>query len=101
MQLVGEPACGREPPVRRLGRVNAIGGGCAARQYGDPHEPSESHRRKPFLQPSKLRKRSAFPRTEPRAAPDSPSTRRFQAPVLTGNPPISFFSSARGVINQI
>ena len=52
VQLVGEPAGGRKPPVCRFGRVNAIGGGCAARQYGDPHEPAEPHRRKPFFAPT-------------------------------------------------
>jgi hypothetical protein len=73
---MGEPARGRKPPVRRFGRVNAIGDGCAARQYGDPHEPAKLHRRKPFFASKDNRaRRSAF--THCGVAPDFPSTQRF------------------------
>jgi hypothetical protein len=36
-----------------------------------------------------------------RGAPNFPASSVFQAPLLMGNPPISFFWSARSVINQI
>ena len=39
VQLVGESAGRRQPPVRRLRCVNAIGGGCGAHHYGRPREP--------------------------------------------------------------
>jgi hypothetical protein len=73
---MGEPARGRKPPIRRLGRVNAIGDGCAARQYGDPHEPTKLHRRKPFFASKQPRKTKRL-RALRRAAPDLPSTQRF------------------------
>ena len=81
VQLVGEPAGGRQPTVRCLWRVDAIGSGSAARQYGDPREPGESHGRKPFINrvscasepPSRTGHAAA------RAAPDSqPSEARFR-----------------------
>ncbi len=104
VQLVGEAAGGREPTVRCFWRVNAIGGGSAARQYGNPREPGESHGRKPFINQAKLRRRTAF--THERASrralraglpARSASARRFSREM----PPISSFWSARGVINQI
>ena len=43
VQLMGEPAGGRNPPVRRFGRVDAIDGGRAAREYGYPSVSGEPH----------------------------------------------------------
>ena len=51
MQLVCERPGRRNPPVRRLGSVDAIGGGRAARQYDNPREPGIAHDWKPFSAP--------------------------------------------------
>jgi hypothetical protein len=73
---MGEDARGGKPSVCRFGRVNAIGGGCAARQNGDPHEPTKLHRRKPFFASNRPRETKRLHALR-RAAPDFPSTQRF------------------------
>jgi len=90
VQPMGEDARGGKPSVCRFGRVNAVGGGCAARQNGDPHEPTELHRRKPFFASNRPRETKAFtPCGAPRRISPAPSV--FQTLAFTGNPPIPFF----------
>ena len=61
VQLMGESAGGRKPPVRRFGRVNAIGGGRAARQlWRSTANPAEPHRRTAFLAPQRSAQTKRF-----------------------------------------
>ena len=86
VQLMGEPAGGGNPAVRRLGRIDPIGGGRAARQYGHPCEPGQSHRRKPFFNPADRagkppsrahRSRGAAAREAPNPSAQALSRRQF------------------------
>ena len=107
VQLMGKPTGGGNPPVRRLGRIDAVGGGRPARQHGHPREPGEPHDRKPFLNPARraAAELSFGTRAEPGAAADRaepPACRRFQCAGSRGeqfaNTTIRW---ARDAINQI
>ena len=87
VQLMGEAARGGDPAVRSLRRINPVGGGRAARQYGHPREPSERHRRKSFFNPTKPAVRpSHCARSEPGRRRRAPVRRRFQGAGSCGEP---------------
>ena len=63
MQLVCERPGRRNPPVRRLGSIDAIGGGRAARQYDNPREPGIAHDLKTLLRTRRTHSRATPPGT--------------------------------------
>ena len=87
VQLMGEAARGGNPAVRSLRRINPVGGRRAARQYGQPREPSERHRRKSFFNATQARSETVALRTfEPGQARRAPVCRRFKGAGSCGEP---------------